>query len=309
MKRWTRGWIITTVVLVLAAGVASVAGYRLLVPPSHDEHGVASPQDFVSRQELQAGPLAPAPPPGSWRVDCGRNAGGMHNSDNLVASPGEPGDAHHVHDYVGNLSANAFSTNESLASAGTTCAAGDKSVYYWPVLRVAGQIVVPDSVTISYQGNPVSNVVAMPRFLRASSGNARGFSSGGKLTEHVQWSCSGAGGHVARRYPHCDAGEQVLRLFDFPSCWNGLTIDSPDHRSQMIFPDSAGNCPIGTFPVPRLHIRLAYSVPAGVNYAIDTFSEEKNSPIADHSDYVDVMPDALMNEVVTCVNSGRQCVA
>ncbi|WP_236788873.1 DUF1996 domain-containing protein [Amycolatopsis sp. GM8] len=309
MKRWTTGWIVVTVLLVLAAVPASIFGYRVLAPPSHDEHGVVDLTDFTTEQDLRAGPLAPAPPPGSWRIDCGRNAEGRYNSDNLVASPGQVGGAHHLHDYVGNVSTNALSTNESLAAAGTTCPDGDKSVYYWPVLRVAGRILVPDSVVIEYQGNPVADVVPMPEFLRASTGNAHGFSSGGKMTEHVQWSCSGAGGHVTRQYPRCGPGQQVLRRYDFPSCWNGRTTDSADHRSQTVFPDSAGACPIGTFPVPRLHIELAYSVPAGADYLIDTFPEEKNSPIADHADYIDVMPDAVMAAVVACVNSGQHCVA
>lgn len=312
MKR-TTGWIVAAVV-VLGVLAVPVAKDRLPGSPVNDEHsghGAAAAADFVAEQDLGAAAPAPGGPVGTWRIDCGRNTEGMHNADNLVASPGQPGGAHHVHDYVGNLSTNAFSTDASLAAAATTCPDGDRSTYYWPVLRLSatGEILVPDSVTIEYQGSPAGTVVPMPEFLRASTGNAHGFSSGGRMTEHVQWSCSGAGGRVARQYPRCAPGERVLRLFDFPSCWNGRTTDSPDHRSQLVFPGTGGACPIGTFPVPRLHIELAYTVPPGVNYAIDTFPEEESSPIADHSDYIDVMPAALMADVVACVNSGQHCVA
>ncbi|TVT22947.1 DUF1996 domain-containing protein [Amycolatopsis acidiphila] len=246
----TTSWIVATVVVLLAAVLMSVAGYRLLTPAAPGEHGVA---DFVAEEDLS--PAAAMPPAGSWRIDCGRNTGGMHNADNLVASPGRSGGAHHVHDYVGNLSTNAFSTDASLAAAATTCPDGDRSSYYWPVLRLPAtdRILVPGAVSIEYQGSPAGDVVPMPEFLPASTGNAHDFSSGGKRTEHVQWGCSGAPGRVARQYPRCAAGERVLRLFDFPSCWNGRTTDSADHRSQLVFPGAAGACPIGTFPVPRLH--------------------------------------------------------
>ena len=71
---------------------------------------------------------------GTFTSQCGRNADGAHrNSDNFITSPGVSNAAHHTHDYVGNLSTDGNSTNESLAAAGTTCRFGDKSTYFWPV--------------------------------------------------------------------------------------------------------------------------------------------------------------------------------
>jgi hypothetical protein len=73
---------------------------------------------------------------GTFTVNCGRNENGHFNPDNFIAQPGVKNGAQHLHDYVGNLSTNADSTNESLAAAGTTCANGDKSTYFWPVVRI-----------------------------------------------------------------------------------------------------------------------------------------------------------------------------
>ncbi|MEK8169601.1 hypothetical protein NKH77_06690 [Streptomyces sp. M19] len=73
---------------------------------------------------------------GTFVSDCGRNENGHLNPDNVIVAPGVSNGAHHMHDYVGNKSTNAFSTNDSLANAGTTCANGDKSTHYWPVLRL-----------------------------------------------------------------------------------------------------------------------------------------------------------------------------
>ncbi|MEV6239755.1 DUF1996 domain-containing protein [Lentzea sp. NPDC051838] len=73
---------------------------------------------------------------GNFIVDCGRNENGHFNPDNFIAQPGVRNGAQHLHDYVGNLSTNADSNNKSLQKAGTTCKNGDKSAYFWPVVRI-----------------------------------------------------------------------------------------------------------------------------------------------------------------------------
>jgi hypothetical protein len=327
--RWSCGWIVVTVVLCLAAVPAGVVGYDFLTrgDGGHSGHAAPAGSDYADIAQAPVAPLPPAVLPGAstgtWRSDCGRNENGIRNADNVVVSPGQPGGAHHLHDYVGNVSTNAFSTDQSLAAANTTCRNGDRSAYYWPVVRLPevtgdaashrddadgnhGRILVPDSVLLEFRGSPVSNVVPMPEFLRIGTGNAHGYSSGA-YTEHVQWTCSGARDHITNRYPRCAPGQQVVRVFDFPNCWNGLTTDSVSHRLHVVFPNSAGGCPAGTFPVPQLHMEIAYQVPAGADYTIDTFPEEQHSPLTDHGDFIDVMPDALMATVVDCLNAGRHC--
>ncbi|NUT45949.1 MAG: DUF1996 domain-containing protein [Saccharothrix sp.] len=73
---------------------------------------------------------------GTFTVDCGRNENGHFNPDNFIAQPGVRNGAQHLHDYVGNVSTDADSTDESLLEADTTCKNGDKSTYYWPVVRI-----------------------------------------------------------------------------------------------------------------------------------------------------------------------------
>ncbi|MEU5691712.1 DUF1996 domain-containing protein [Actinosynnema sp. NPDC020468] len=73
---------------------------------------------------------------GTFTVDCGRNENGHFNPDNFIAQPGVRNGAEHLHDYVGNESTDADSTNESLLAADTTCRNGDQSAYFWPVIRI-----------------------------------------------------------------------------------------------------------------------------------------------------------------------------
>ena len=56
--------------------------------------------------------------PGSFTTRCGVNANKHFNPDNFIVNPGVSDGAQHTHDYVGNLTTNGFSTNDSL-QAGT----------------------------------------------------------------------------------------------------------------------------------------------------------------------------------------------
>lgn len=246
--------------------------------------------------------VPPRPPAAMYGQDCGRNENSHRNSDNIVTAPGVAGAAHHVHDYVGNLTTDAFSTDESLQAGGTTCASGDLSTYYWPVLRVSHRIVPASQVRIAFYGNDLTGVVAMPRFLRISTGDSRAMTNGGKYAR-ARWSCSGAPDRVTTRYPLCPEGQLVVRTFTFPSCWDGLRKDSPNHRDHVVFPAASGACPLKTFPIPRLEITVSYRLPPGTRYRIDGFPEQGGSPTTDHSDFVAIIPDPLMREILRAVGT------
>jgi hypothetical protein len=212
------------------------------------------------------------------------------------------GAAHHVHEYVGNLATDAFATEESLLAGGSTCASGDLSTYYWPVLRISHRIIEPAQVRIAFHGNELTDVVAMPRFLRISTGDARAMTSGGRHAR-ARWSCSGAPERVTTRYPLCPEGQLVMRKFTFPNCWDGLRTDSPNHRDHVVFPAASGACPPKTFPIPRLEITVSYRLPHGARYRIDGFPEQRGSPATDHSDFIAIIPEPLMREILRTVGT------
>ncbi|MFG3527274.1 DUF1996 domain-containing protein [Streptomyces sp. NPDC047917] len=273
-------------------------------------------------QRAAAGPDAST---GSYTVDCGRNEQGHYNMDNVVTSPGVVNGAHHTHDYVGNLSTNALSTDRTLAAAETTCAGGDRSTYYWPVLRRldrtgeahkagvgahgnTGEAVTASSVRVEFRGNPVSSVVGMPRFLRLMTGDPVAATTD-SMNVRAQWGCSGYPDRFTRNYARCPQGSGPTRTLDFPSCWNGLATDSPDHRAHTPFPAADGACPRATFPVPQLRVTLTYELPEGTPFAVDSFPEQLRDPITDHAMFVNVMTGDRMAELVRCINEDRQCKA
>ncbi|MCX5380058.1 DUF1996 domain-containing protein [Streptomyces sp. NBC_00091] len=313
------------VCLVLGAGLAAaVLGASRAAGP---RHGSAA-DDRVDIADVPPEPAAvPAGPDassGTVTVDCGRNEEGHWNEDNLVVSPGLRAGAHHTHAYVGNLSTDALSTDASLAAAATSCAGGDRSTYYWPVLRRtdrpagrphegaaghgnAGEILPESSVRVEFRGSPVGKVVAMPRFLRAMTGDAVAYTAGSQADVRARWGCSGSPGRSTTSYPRCPDGDLVTRTLVFPSCWNGLDTAPADHRSHLAFPSAQGVCPQGMFPVPELRLSLAYEVPPGAPIALDSFPEQRHSPKTDHAMFVDVMTEGRMGELVACLNEGRTC--
>ncbi len=272
---------------------------------------------------------------GTFTTDCGVNENNLFNSDNLIAAPGVDNGAHHVHDYVGNQDNDAFSSDDDLANADTSCQnQGDRSTYYWPVLRLqdgteefdandlgggaegnVGRILKPAQAELKFVGNQQGDVVAMPKFLRIITGDAKSFTNG-DANANSSWSCTGfEDRQVTDKYPLCPEGSQVVRTSNFQSCWDGQNIDSANHRDHMAFVQEDGGCPNGFQAIPQLQVRLVYDIPTPTiengqvqnPYAVDSFPEQLHKPITDHNDFINVMDEDLMNEVVDCINSGEDC--
>jgi uncharacterized protein DUF1996 len=271
-----------------------------------------------------AGPPGPDASTGVFTSSCGRNEERHLNADNPVISPNVHNGAHHTHEYVGNLTTDAFSTPESLVAGTGTCAGGDLSAYFWPTLRLTdtvghddhvegggvhgntGEVLPPESVVLTFTGSPVSKVVPMPRFLRTITGNPSA-ATGDGLNANAKWGCSGFPERFTMKYPKCPVGRSVTRTFDFPNCWDGRNVDSASHRDHIVPAADNGACPPLTFPVPRLRVVVSYAVPAGRPFAVDSFPDEHRDPMTDHAMFVDVFPDQVMLDLVKCVNEGRTC--
>jgi hypothetical protein len=274
---------------------------------------------------------------GAFATKCGVNANKLYNSDNVIVAPGVTNGAHHTHDYVGNQANDAFASDQDFAAAKTSCKnQGDKSSYYWPVLRLqdgtqefdagqqgggaegnTGRILTAGSSTLNFVGSPRGKVVAMPKFLRIITGDAKALTNG-TANANASWSCTGFENKVQLKdkYPLCPRGSDVVRSFKFQSCWDGKNIDSANHRTHVAFADARGNCPTGFKAIPQLVHRLVYDVDApsvkdnGKTrpfFAVDGFPEQAHKPVTDHDDFINVFNERLMNKMVQCINTGRKC--
>ncbi|WP_392669994.1 DUF1996 domain-containing protein [Streptomyces sp. LN785] len=287
--------------------------------------------DFVDIQSVQPNVNKPRQRRGASRgtftTECGRNENGKFNPDNVIVAPGVSNGAHHMHDYVGNQANDAFAGDDDLANGDTSCRnQGDRSTYYWPVLRLqngtaendaaadgggkdqnVGEIQTPSQVTLKFVGNPTGRVTAMPRFLRIITGDAKALTNG-DANANASWSCTGFENRQLKdKYPICPDGSQVVRSFAFQSCWDGRNTDSANHRTHVAFAQGDGRCPNGFKAIPQLVQRIVYDVPPGPGFAVDSFPEQLHKPVTDHGDFINVFDDKLMKKVVSCINGGRRC--
>ncbi|PNG17479.1 DUF1996 domain-containing protein [Streptomyces cahuitamycinicus] len=272
---------------------------------------------------------------GSFTTNCGTNENENRNSDNVIVAPGVSNGAQHAHDYVGNQDNDAFTSDEQFLQADTSCQnQGDKSTYYWPVLRVqdgqnevdanapgggqdgnVGTIQQVAEAELKFVGNKKSDVVAMPTALRIITGDAKAFTNGLK-NANTSWSCTGfEDRQVTDKYPLCPEGSSVVRTSNFQSCWDGQNIDSANHRDHVAFVQADGSCPQGFQAIPQLQAKLVYDIPAPQiengqvqnAYALDGFPEQLHKPITDHNDFINFFDENVMNEMVQCINNGEDC--
>jgi hypothetical protein len=203
-----------------------------------------------------AGPKCAIPPPyqigyhsdiGAFRLGC---AYSHMNFDDSIVNPGQPNVAH-LHTYFGNGGADAFSTAESLLNTGKgTCEGGtvNRSAYWVPAMidTLDGRPIAPKTNVVYYKGDyrrDISAVVqVIPTGLRMVSGNSRNTDpkAGG-----AGFACIGpkGDGPAARTITgaieggKCVAGNELLMTVNYPNCWDGKNLDSPNHISHMSNPE------------------------------------------------------------------------
>ncbi|MGW6441632.1 DUF1996 domain-containing protein [Lentzea sp. NPDC055074] len=174
-----------------------------------------------------------------------------------------------------------------------------------------GKIVRPAQVKIEYRGNATSKVTGMPQFLKMVTGDAKP-TSRGPANARATWTCSGFEDRLSDKYVICPNGSKVMRVHDFPGCWDGKNADSANHRDHVRFNDKqTGGCPQGFKAIPQLRISISYNIARDTQqkgqYQLDAFPEEEHNPFSDHNDFANVNSDQTMAKIVKCVNDGRKC--
>jgi hypothetical protein len=231
------------------------------------------------------------------------------NYDDPIVFPGQVG-ASHLHTFMGNTSTNAFTQISDLfANRDTTCTnPKDNSAYWFPAIQKGDDVIVPDiHQTIYYKSGiedywkvqsfpegirfVVGDMMATPESFQNAPGAVEGWECG-ELS--FQWDIPG----------HCDPGTQLNIRYQAPSCWDGVNLDSPNHKSHMAYPVH-GECPLShPVPVPMLEFKIAWPVSGDM-------SDVHLVSGSDQSWHYDFMngwdPEILDALVMHCINGGLQC--
>ena len=223
--------------------------------------------------------IAPASDIGAFRTGCQVTKFAF---DDPIVFPGQPGKSH-LHTFFGNTGIDAYTTSTTLASTGnSTCRGGtiNRSSYWVPSMidtRTGAPLAPLLESNFYYKTGyalPPSAISEVPVGLRMISGDAKG--SPTAPSSAASYSCVWDGGNSnwQKSIPDCPVSgtSWLIMGIDFPQCWDGVNLDSPDHKSHMTNPigggvnhnDYANNhqaCP-ATHPValPQIAYQILYPV-------------------------------------------------
>lgn len=226
------------------------------------------------------------------------------SEDDPIVFPNAPG-ASHLHVFFGNTTTNAGSTYQSLLAGTTLCDQPSDTGAYWAPALMQGDTMLTPVKSVAYyrpgEGIDPTTVRAYPPGLEIVAGNA-----GATVPQSiavVAWTC-GAGIDRKALPPTCPQSRPLRMLVTFPDCWDGVHVDSDDHRSHMAY-SSKGVCPSGhPVPVAQLQFSVAYTFsgdPSGLSLASE-------STLTGHADFFNSwVQDKLVGEIDACIHRSVVC--
>jgi hypothetical protein len=262
----------------------------------------------------------------------------------------QPGRAH-SHTYFGNLiDASATSANLRANCKWTTAAGGllNCTSVWIPTMvdTLDGTPKVPSVTNFYYKcGYEIAipegctRIVPIPVGLHMISGDAKNSNEAGAIS--TAYACLGAKGEnsgfrgsitSAVSSGFCYEGSELLTSTVFPQCWDGVNLDSPDHRSHLSdteqFQDATGfpkRCPAShPVDIPKTSTNTHYAIAKGDDVsrwrlASDMYNPVLPAGLSGHADYFygwDPAPhpelwgeNASIVEMWTkhCLNEQRDC--
>ncbi len=279
-------------------------------------------------------PATSAPTPsdvGAFRTGCQAVA---VLPDDPIVYPGQPGMSH-PHVFFGAVGVNANTTTESLrATTHATCRGGpptNNSSYWTPALidiRTGAPIAPLLESNFYYKRHtamPTSLKIApIPQGFRMIAGDSKGTPD--KPSNAALYACIWDGGASAW-FNHIPAPSDcrvngfswLIVGVDFPSCWTGEHLDSPDHKSHVASPinpgaNGAGYCP-STHPVaiPFVAFQILYQIKDAndLKYwrlASDNYDVSKPAGYSGHGDVFSMWQTDIEDTWLKgCVNALKDC--
>ena len=289
-----------------------------------DESQIPDGDPGWSNQRITRAGYSKGPGDGSaaFRTNCRFSHA---NFDDPIVFPGQSR-VTHLHSFFGNTDVDAASTHDSILNSGnSTCAGGtaNRSAYWAPsiidtatgvpVISNANQLDRDNFLQVyyktGYQGVLPDTVVNFPQGLRIVAGSA----SSTRAQDKVWYHCGEPDGPSQASMPMCPPGSLLIMSVVFPQCWDGVNLDSPDHKSHMAYgagwPDKG--CPT-SHPVPLAEItqNYRYRVPASgmANWRLSSDMYNGPAGYSGHADWMNGWDPAVFQRIVdNCYKGGYDC--
>ncbi|MEV4515424.1 DUF1996 domain-containing protein [Dactylosporangium sp. NPDC049525] len=252
-----------------------------------------------------------------FRADCQYS----HSlADDPIVFPGLAGSSH-MHSFVGNKAVNANTTAGDLTKfTATTCKPVlDHSSYWVPTLYdiASGKPVETTGFRVYYRSlrSTSTGMMPIPNGLRIIAGDAkkqqptpRGSTGQFYCAFYGPGDLDGVARSSNGNWPICGEPATLHFMLQFPDCWDGEHLDSPNHKDHMAFGSGSG-CP-SSHPVriPAITFDIQYGAkgtPQGYYLSSD---KEGKSASSMHGDAFVVWDVTTMNKrTKNCVAQRRTC--
>jgi Domain of unknown function (DUF1996) len=227
--------------------------------------------------------------------------------DDPIVYPGQAGAAH-LHQFTGNVTTNASSTYASMIGQDTSCPLSADTAGYWvpALVTPTGTPVRAVNMNVYYRNQPNDGqrVNPFPPDFRMIAGHPKTPTGGGL----VGWGCTDKRPYLAQP-PNCGpVGKHLKAHVVFPNCWNGA-VDSPDHRSHVVYPKREA-CPAShPLKLPRLSFHVTWAVrnPKGHYLSSDPIAGTPAGRSL-HADFWNTWDQVeLVRLTETCLNAMAAC--
>ncbi|MCZ7376485.1 DUF1996 domain-containing protein [Micromonospora sp. WMMC250] len=252
-----------------------------------------------------------------FRADCQYS---HRLPDDPIVAPGLPG-ASHMHSFVGNKAVDADTVAGDLTKfTATSCKpVQDHSAYWVPTLydNATGKPVETSGFRVYYRSLAKNSTgqMPMPNGLRMISGDAkkkkptpRGATGQFYCAFYGPGDLDGIARSTNGNWPICGGDATLHFMMQFPDCWDGKHLDSPNHKDHVAY-GSGNGCP-SSHPVriPAITFDIQYPVkgtPAGYYLSSD---KEGKSASSMHGDAFVMWDVNTMNKrTKNCVLQRRTC--
>lgn len=253
--------------------------------------------------------------------------------DDAIMMYGMPGMAM-WHDFFGNMSTDAVSTNDSLRQNPTTTCTdlADSSAYWAPSLRRPDGVEVRPAYQKTYYQTVNSTahpLIPFPSGLELLAGNHAGTAP----NPRISFLCNDGSGYSDNTdrtclQPSSDTPIQFNIGVQFPNCWNGKDLKAkpvaPDYKPNAVYADDSGACP-ADYPkrIPTVNMNIAYIFPGitsldlrKVQLSLDPImkngqrTEQWGTLYTAHGDFMNGWtPDAAKFMTERCMNNNYDCTS
>ena len=241
-------------------------------------------------------------------------------ADDPIVFPGLPG-ASHMHTFVGNEAVNATTVAADLTKfTATTCQPlQDHSSYWVPTLydNATGQPVQPTGFRVYYRSlmNNSTGQMPMPSGLRMISGDAkkkvptpRGATGQFYCAFYGPGDLDGVARSTNGNWPICGGNAALHFMLQFPDCWDGQHLDSPNHKDHVAYGVNNACPPSHPVKIPAITFDIQYPARGTTDgYYLSSDPEGKSASSMHGDAFVVWDVDTMNRRTKDCILQRRTC--